>query len=85
MSFLEEAHNDGLRFDVLVAQSDPTHSGHDMIEKLKDKKIQATLIPDSNIFAIMSRVNKVIIGTGAVMANGGLVTQAGNYMLCMAA
>lgn len=56
-----------------------------MLEALKKKKIQGTLIPDSNIFAIMSRVNKVIIGTQAIMANGGLVTHSGAYMLALAA
>lgn len=42
-----------------------------MAESLANDKINTTLIPDSAIFAIMSRVNKVIIGTHSVMANGG--------------
>ena len=33
--------------------------------------IETTVINDSAVFAIMSRVNKVIIGTHTVMANGG--------------
>ena len=35
--------------------------------------IETTVINDSAVFAIMSRVNKVIIGTHTVMANGGWV------------
>ena len=35
--------------------------------------IDTTVINDSAVFAIMSRVNKVIIGTHTVMANGGYV------------
>lgn len=33
----------------------------------------------------MSRVDKVIISTHAIMANGGLITSAGAYMTCLAA
>ena len=33
----------------------------------------------------MSRVDKVIIGTHAIMANGGLVTNTGAYMIALAA
>ena len=33
----------------------------------------------------MSRVNKVVIGTKAVMANGGLITHSGVYGICLAA
>jgi len=47
--------------------------------------ITVILIPDSVIFAVMSRVNKVILGTHAVLANGGLVAAAGARMLAKAA
>lgn len=45
--------------------------GHDLATRLSSVGINTTLIPDSAIFAIMSRVNKVVIGTHSVMANGG--------------
>lgn len=47
--------------------------------------ITVILIPDSAIFAVMSRVNKVILGTHAVLANGGLIAAAGARMLAKAA
>jgi len=47
--------------------------------------ISTTLIPDAAVFALMSRVDKVIIGTHAIMANGGLVTHSGAYMIALAA
>ncbi|KAH0544719.1 hypothetical protein FGG08_001224 [Glutinoglossum americanum] len=43
------------------------------------------LIPDSAIYALMSRVNKVILGTHAVLANGGLVASAGARTIANAA
>ena len=47
--------------------------------------ITVILIPDSAVFALMSRVNKVILGTHAVLANGGLVAAAGAKTIAKAA
>jgi translation initiation factor eIF-2B subunit beta len=47
--------------------------------------ITVILIPDSAVFAIMSRVNKVILGTHSVLANGGLVAAAGTRVIARAA
>ncbi|KAI9796917.1 MAG: GCD complex subunit gcd7 [Candelina submexicana] len=47
--------------------------------------ITVILIPDSAVFALMSRVNKVILGTHAVVANGGLVAAAGARTIAKAA
>ncbi|KAJ5151869.1 hypothetical protein N7492_010164 [Penicillium capsulatum] len=47
--------------------------------------ITVILIPDSAVFALMSRVNKVILGTHTVLANGGLVAAAGTRVIARAA
>lgn len=47
--------------------------------------ITVIVIPDSAVFAIMSRVNKVILGTHSVLANGGLVAAAGTRVIARAA
>ncbi|THC92212.1 hypothetical protein EYZ11_008305 [Aspergillus tanneri] len=47
--------------------------------------ITVILIPDSAVFALMSRVNKVILGTHSVLANGGLVAAAGTRVIARAA
>ena len=47
--------------------------------------ITVILIPDSAVFALMSRVNKVILGTHVVLANGGLVAAAGAKTIAKAA
>lgn len=47
--------------------------------------IEVYVIPDSHVFAIMSRVNKVILATHTVLANGGLVAAAGAHMIAKAA
>ncbi|EFW23295.1 GCD complex subunit gcd7 [Coccidioides posadasii str. Silveira] len=47
--------------------------------------ITVILIPDSAVFALMSQVNKVILGTDCVLANGGLVAAAGTRLIANAA
>ena len=56
-----------------------------MAYKLSSAGIQTAVITDSAIFALMARVNKVILGTHAVMANGGLIATAGAHMVALAA
>lgn len=43
------------------------------------------MITDAAIFAMMSRVNKVIIGTHSVLANGGLRAPCGSLTVALAA
>ena len=62
----------GMRHPVIVAECAPYYHGQILATSLAASKIPTTLIPDSAIFAVMSRVNKVIIGTHTILANGGL-------------
>ncbi|XP_077274754.1 eukaryotic translation initiation factor 2B subunit beta [Temnothorax americanus] len=72
-------------FDVIIAEGGPFLSGHEMAANLATAKIKTTLISDAAIFAMMSRVNKVIIGTHTVMANGGLRAISGAHTVAQAA
>lgn len=45
--------------------------GQELAVSLAKSNIETTVITDSAVFAMMSRVNKVIIGTHTVLANGG--------------
>ncbi len=47
--------------------------------------IQTTVITDSAVFAMMSRVNKVIVGTAAILADGGLKAATGAHTAALAA
>ncbi|KAF3032598.1 GCD complex subunit gcd7 [Didymella heteroderae] len=57
----------------------------DKWKPLTEAGIQVYVIPDSHVFAIMSRVNKVILATHTVLANGSLVAAAGAHMIAKAA
>ncbi|KAJ3336440.1 Translation initiation factor eIF-2B subunit beta, partial [Entophlyctis luteolus] len=73
------------KFQVIVAETSPSYSGQLMALSLSQSGIDTTLISDASIFAVMSRVNKVILGTHAVLANGGLVALSGSHVVAAAA
>jgi len=87
--FLEAAHEgveqdggkpaEGKEFEVLVCETAPFYKGHECAKKLHEKGINCKLVTDSSVFALMSGVDKVIISTHAVMANGGLIAHSGAY------
>eukprot|EP01046_Picozoa_sp_COSAG06_P014661 COSAG06_NODE_915_length_11567_cov_9.166013_4_plen_387_part_00 len=71
--------------EVFVAEAAPSCEGQQMARELAEAGIKTTLINDAAVFALMSRVHKVIIGTHAVMANGGLTCATGGHALALAA
>ncbi|KAJ2158050.1 GCD complex subunit gcd7 [Coemansia sp. RSA 552] len=74
------------KFHVIVTECAPTYEGHEQARRLADcPNIDVVVVPDSAVFAIMSRVNKVILGTRTVMANGGLIAASGTHMVAAAA
>jgi translation initiation factor eIF-2B subunit beta len=77
------------RFQLIIAESAPTMSGHKLAQIVSQfpnqHNIAVTLIPDSNIYAIMARVNKVILAPQAIMADGGCIASAGQLMCATAA
>lgn len=62
-----------------------TLKGQKLAAELAQAGISTTLIPDTAVFAMMSRVNQVVIGTHSVMANGGLKAVCGTQNLALAA
>lgn len=73
------------QFQVIVAEAAPNYGGHQMVKTLAAAGIETLLIPDASVYALMARVNKVIIGCHAVTANGGLIAMAGSEMVAAAA
>ncbi|KAJ3055961.1 Translation initiation factor eIF-2B subunit beta [Rhizophlyctis rosea] len=72
-------------FQVIVVETAPFYNGQEMAKALGSAGIDTTVISDSAVFAVMSRVNKVILGAHAVTANGGLVAVGGTYNVTAAA
>ena len=82
--------NDHLATHATVVGRQAGDAEDDMGAELFQKPLTAAgitviLIPDAAVFALMSRVNKVILGTHIVLANGGLVAPAGAKIIAKAA
>ena len=56
-----------------------------MARALSASGISSFLVPDSSIYAIMSRVNKVILSAHAILANGGMFSITGSLLAANAA
>mmetsp|Transcript_83266 Transcript_83266/g.146823 ORF Transcript_83266/g.146823 Transcript_83266/m.146823 type:complete len:368 (-) Transcript_83266:282-1385(-) len=72
-------------FEVIVAEGAPKCRGRTLAMALSAAGIKTTLIPDSAVYAVMSRVSKVLIGAYAVLADGGIIAEAGTHMAAVAA
>jgi translation initiation factor eIF-2B subunit beta len=78
---------------VLSQSSPPAHGPHTsrrllgrtMAKALAKHGIPTIIVPDSNIYALMPRVTKVLLGAHVVLANGGFFTVSGALLAAMAA
>ncbi|KAH6759807.1 NagB/RpiA/CoA transferase-like superfamily protein [Perilla frutescens var. hirtella] len=83
--FLLAAKETKRSFRVFVAEGAPRYQGHAFAKELATSGLQTTVITDSAVFAMISRVNMVIVGAHAVMANGGVIAPVGLNMVALAA
>lgn len=74
-------------FSVIITEGYPNSvvQARDMVEKLRAAGLNATLVPDAAVFAVMAKVSKVLISARAVLANGGCIAASGVAMACHAA
>lgn len=73
------------KFTVIVAETAPSCSGVQHAKALRKAGIETILVPDSNVFALMSRVTKVVLGAHAVLADGSFFTTCGSLAACQVA
>lgn len=73
------------KFQVIVVELAPFYSGREMAKSLTKSGISTLIIPDSAVFAIMSRVNKVILSAHSMMANGAIKAPASSHSIALAA
>lgn len=83
--FLKEAAERRRVFEVIVAESAPTLAGREMAKSLAAAGIETTVISDCAVYAIMARVNQVLLPCRAMIANGGLIAPCGGHMAALAA
>lgn len=85
LEFLCAAKEKKRSFRVFVAEGAPRYQGHQLAKEFVARGLQTTVITDSAVFAMISRVNMVIVGAHAVMANGGVMAPVGMNMVALAA
>lgn len=75
-------------FSVTVCETAPIYEGHSLAENLITKSnasgmnpIDVTITTESAIGSMMGKINKIIIGCHAVLANGGLMCITGTQIL----
>ena len=85
LEFFMRAHELKRKFTVFVVETSPNNLGHKMALELSKLKIDVIMITDSAVFAMMPKVNKVIVGTHAVLANGGVISYTGSLNIAIAA
>ncbi|VEL23936.1 unnamed protein product [Protopolystoma xenopodis] len=83
--FLKTAAKRGRIFKVMVCESYPENSGHEMAEVLSKDNVSVILVPDSHAFGLMSRVNKVIVDCQAIYSDGTLKAATGTHAVMLAA
>jgi len=83
--FFKYASSKKRQFHVFILEHAPFFTGHKMAINLSQSNIPVTVVTDSAVFAIMARVNKIVIGTRSLLANGGLTAKSGTYNLALAA
>ncbi|CAF3667220.1 unnamed protein product [Rotaria sp. Silwood1] len=83
--FFKYASSKKRQFHVFILEHAPFFTGHKMAINLSQLNIPVTVVTDSAVFAIMARVNKIVIGTRSLLANGGLTAKSGTYNLALAA
>jgi translation initiation factor eIF-2B subunit beta len=78
-------------YDIVMGTTNKTEEETDEMsvdaftKPLTAAGVTVIVITDAAVFALMSRVNKVILATHAVIANGGLVAAAGARIIAKAA
>jgi translation initiation factor eIF-2B subunit beta len=83
--FLKAAAAKKRDFRVIVCEGAPFYGGHAMAVALSDAGIDTIVVNDSAVFAVMARVNKVLLPAHAVLANGGLIASSGCNLVALAA
>jgi len=83
--FLKAAADKKLQFTVVICEDAPHYEGHEMAVFLAEAGIECVCIPDAALYAMMARINKVLVPAHAVLANGGLVAPSGCNMVVLAA
>lgn len=73
------------KYRLILAEGTDIAKSHGMAQRLSTAGVPTTVINSAAVYAIMPRVNKVVIGCRAALGGGGVLTEAGvNAVTCAA-
>lgn len=82
---IRECKRSGINLNVLISDCSPEHSGNLMKNALRDEGIKCDVILDLSIGYHMNNVDCVIVGSNAIVENGGVINRIGTYTLALVA
>lgn len=85
VGMLKEAHGQGKKIKVYATESRPWRQGLITVRELSEAGIDVTLIIDSAVRMVMSKVDKVFVGADTIASNGALINKIGTSQLALAA
>lgn len=85
ISTLVEAKHQGKEFSVIATETRPRFQGRLTAKALSEEGIPVTLIIDSAARYFMPKVDKVVVGSDVVTANGAIVNKIGTSQIALAA
>lgn len=85
LSVIKTAFRQGKDIKVYATESRPWRQGILTVTDLANEGIDTTLIIDSAVRTVMSRVNEVFVGADTITSHGALINKVGTSQLALAA
>ncbi|KAJ8704119.1 hypothetical protein PYW07_013413 [Mythimna separata] len=73
------------KYKLILAEGAEQSESHAMANRLSAAGVSVTVISSASIYAVMSRVNKVVISVKAAMGGGAVLAEAGLHAVTQAA
>lgn len=85
MAILKTAWSQGKKFEVFITETRPRFQGRITAKELSSAGIPVTMILDDAARFFMHGIDKVIVGSDAITANGALVNKIGTSLIALSA
>jgi len=85
LGIMKEAKRQGKDFKVYATESRPWRQGLITVTELAEADIDVTMIVDSAVRTVMSRINRVFVGADTVTSAGMLINKIGTSQVASAA
>ena len=82
---LREIKRSGVNINVLITNCSPEHSGYKMRDALQEEDIKCDIILDLSVAYYMNNIDCVVVGSNAIVENGGVINRIGTYSLAIIA